>query len=158
MSMTNLRTTAVDELLSFLSGWRRVHHSRKMRFDPRASAGAGFGTSAHGLERFPRVANDADVQSADSLLWSIMSTYVYRFVGLETLPARLTDFDLQQFFQLGTGDVEAIRQRFNGSDPTAGSQARCSCCSCAFAAARWTSAPCCRATSGTWPKRCKHLR
>ena len=27
-----------------------------------------------------------------------MSTYVYRFVGLETLPARLTDFDLQHFF------------------------------------------------------------
>jgi hypothetical protein len=41
-----------------------------------------------------------------------MSTYVYRFVGLEALPGRLTDFDLQQFFELGTGDVEAIRQRF----------------------------------------------
>jgi hypothetical protein len=25
--MMNLRTTAVDEPLSFLSGWRRVHHS-----------------------------------------------------------------------------------------------------------------------------------
>ena len=42
---------------------------------------------------------------------SVMSNYVYRFVGLETLPGRLTEFDLQQFFQLGTGDVEAIRQR-----------------------------------------------
>ncbi|MEJ8852263.1 DUF4158 domain-containing protein [Variovorax rhizosphaerae] len=41
-----------------------------------------------------------------------MSTYVYRFVGLEALPGRLTDFDLQQFFQLGSHDVEAIRLRF----------------------------------------------
>jgi len=66
------------------------------------------------------VANDGDVQSADSLLWSVMSTYVYRFVGLETLPGRLTDFDLQQFFQLGTGDVEAIRQRFRSDRRVAG--------------------------------------
>ena len=49
-----------------------------------------------------------------------MSTYVYRFVGLETLPGRLTDFDLQQFFQLGTGDVEAIRQRFRSDRRVAG--------------------------------------
>jgi hypothetical protein len=41
-----------------------------------------------------------------------MSTYVYRFVGLEVLPGRLTHFDIQQFFELGTGDVDAIRQRF----------------------------------------------
>jgi len=72
----------------------------------------GFGTSAQGLERSATVAAGADVQSADSLNWSVMSTYVYRFVGLETLPGRLTDFDLQQFFQLGTADVDAIRQRF----------------------------------------------
>ena len=36
---------------------------------------------------------------------SVMSTYVYRFVGLETLPGRLTEFDLQQFFELGTGEI-----------------------------------------------------
>jgi hypothetical protein len=43
-----------------------------------------------------------------------MSTYVYlyRFVGLEVLPGRLTHFDIQQVFELGTGDVDAIRQRF----------------------------------------------
>jgi len=66
------------------------------------------------------VANDGDVQSVDSLNWSVMSTYVYRFVGLETLPGRLADFDLQQFFQLGTGDVEAIRQRFRSDRRVAG--------------------------------------
>ena len=49
-----------------------------------------------------------------------MSTYVYRFVGLETLPARLTDFDLQHFFQLGDGDVQAIRQRFRSDRRVAG--------------------------------------
>jgi len=54
--------------------------------------------SAHRPERLPRAANDGDVQSADSLNWSVMSTYVYRFVGLETLPGRLADFDLQLFF------------------------------------------------------------
>ena len=48
-----------------------------------------------------------------------MSTYVYRF-GVETLPGRLTDFDLQQFFQLGTGDIEAIRQRFRSDRRVAG--------------------------------------
>lgn len=49
-----------------------------------------------------------------------MSTYVYRFVGLETLPARLTDFDIQHFFQLGAGDVEAIRKRFRSDRRVAG--------------------------------------
>jgi hypothetical protein len=43
-------------------------------------------TSAHRFERVPGVANDGDVQSTDSLAWSVMSTYVYRFVGLETCP------------------------------------------------------------------------
>jgi hypothetical protein len=47
------------------------------------------------MKRSTAVATGADVQSADSLNWSVMSTYVYRFVGRETLPGRLTDFDLQ---------------------------------------------------------------
>ncbi|QNK67157.1 Tn3 family transposase [Variovorax sp. PAMC26660] len=41
-----------------------------------------------------------------------MSTYAYRFVGRESLPSRLTEFDLEQFFQLTVEDVEAIRERF----------------------------------------------
>jgi len=49
-----------------------------------------------------------------------MSTYVYRFVGLETLPARLTDFDLQHFFQLRDEDVPAIRERFRSDRRVAG--------------------------------------
>jgi len=76
--------------------------------------------SAHRPERLARAANDGDVHRADSLFWSVMSTYVYRFVGLETLPDHLTDFDLQQFFRLGTGDVEAIRQRFRSDRRVAG--------------------------------------
>ncbi|MES2249226.1 MAG: Tn3 family transposase [Pseudomonadota bacterium] len=41
-----------------------------------------------------------------------MSTYAYRFVGRESLPSKLSDFDLQQFFLLTTEDVEAIRGQF----------------------------------------------
>ncbi|MDM0109851.1 Tn3 family transposase [Variovorax sp. J22R24] len=49
-----------------------------------------------------------------------MSTYVYRFVGLENLPARLTDFDLRHFFELGDGDVQAIRERFRSDRRVSG--------------------------------------
>jgi len=49
-----------------------------------------------------------------------MSTYMYRFVGLEVLPVRLTAFDLQYFFRLADGDVEAIRQRFRSDRRVAG--------------------------------------
>ncbi|WP_422823041.1 hypothetical protein [Variovorax humicola] len=45
---------------------------------------------------------------------------MYRFVGLEALPAHLTDFDFQYFFRLGVGDVEAIRQRFRSDRRVAG--------------------------------------
>ena len=41
-----------------------------------------------------------------------MSTSAYRLVGLESLPGRLTDFDLQHFFPLSTVDVDALRERF----------------------------------------------
>jgi hypothetical protein len=36
-----------------------------------------------------------------------MSTYAYRFVGQESLPSRLPDFDLEQFFQLLKSTVSA---------------------------------------------------
>ncbi|CAN7752460.1 Tn3 family transposase [Variovorax sp. LjRoot84] len=49
-----------------------------------------------------------------------MSTYAYRFVGLESLPNRLTDFDLQQFFQLSAADLDAIRERFRSAHRVAG--------------------------------------
>ncbi|RYF53573.1 MAG: DUF4158 domain-containing protein [Comamonadaceae bacterium] len=61
------------------------------------------------MGRSPTVADDGEYIPPTAHR-SVVSTYVYRFVGLEALPARLTD--LQQFFQLGTSDVEAIRQRF----------------------------------------------
>jgi hypothetical protein len=41
-----------------------------------------------------------------------MSSYAYRFVGQETLPSRLTEFDRRQFFELNAGDIQAIRDRF----------------------------------------------
>jgi hypothetical protein len=65
-----------------------------------------------------RPAGGCHVQSLDSLDLPVLSTYVYRFVGLEALPARLTDFDLQHFFQLGDGDVLSIRQRFRSASPS----------------------------------------
>lgn len=45
---------------------------------PRAFAGAGFGTSAQGLERSPKVADDGDVLSAYRSV--VKSADVYRFV------------------------------------------------------------------------------
>ncbi len=41
-----------------------------------------------------------------------MSTYAYRFVGQDSLPKRLSDFDLNQFFQLSTDDITAISAQF----------------------------------------------
>lgn len=49
-----------------------------------------------------------------------MSTYAYRFVGLERLPGRLSDFDLGQFFQLGTDDIKAVTERFRADRRVAG--------------------------------------
>ena len=41
-----------------------------------------------------------------------MSSYAYRFVGDEGLPKSLTAFDLEQFFQLTGGDVNAVNNHF----------------------------------------------
>ena len=41
-----------------------------------------------------------------------MSTYAHRFVGLESLPSRLSDFDLEQFFQLTKDDIKEIGAQF----------------------------------------------
>ena len=41
-----------------------------------------------------------------------MSTYAYRFVGQDSLPKRLSDFDLNQFFQISTDDITAISAQF----------------------------------------------
>ena len=39
---------------------------------------------------------------------SAMSTYALRFVGQEGLSNRLSDFDLNQFFQLTEADIKAV--------------------------------------------------
>lgn len=49
-----------------------------------------------------------------------MSTYAYRFVGQESLPARLPDFDLEQFFQLTEADIAAVTDRFRADRRVAG--------------------------------------
>jgi hypothetical protein len=41
-----------------------------------------------------------------------VSTFAYRFVGLEKLPSRLTGFDLSYFFQLGSADINVLTERF----------------------------------------------
>ena len=49
-----------------------------------------------------------------------MSSYAYRFVGQESLPSRLPDFDLEQFFQLTEVDVAAVTDRFRADRRVAG--------------------------------------
>ena len=49
-----------------------------------------------------------------------MSTYAYRFVGQESLPSRLPDFDLEQFFQLCEADIAAVTDRFRADRQVAG--------------------------------------
>jgi TnpA family transposase len=48
-----------------------------------------------------------------------MSAFAYRYVGREALPARLTEFDLQQFFQLTSADIVAIEARFRADNRAA---------------------------------------
>ena len=38
--------------------------------------------------------------------------FALRFVGQETLPSRLSEFDREQFFELSAADVTAIREEF----------------------------------------------
>lgn len=49
-----------------------------------------------------------------------MSTYAYRFAGQESLPTRLPDFDLTQFFQLTEADIAAVTERFRADRRVAG--------------------------------------
>jgi TnpA family transposase len=48
-----------------------------------------------------------------------MSTFLLRYVGLEKLPARLSEFDRQLFFSLTTDDIAAIRGRFRAAHQVA---------------------------------------
>ena len=41
-----------------------------------------------------------------------MPAFALRFVGQETLPSRLSEFDREQFFELSSADVAAIREEF----------------------------------------------
>ncbi len=44
-----------------------------------------------------------------------MSTFSYRFVGHESLPPRLTEFDRELFFSLTAEDIPAVRERFRAT-------------------------------------------
>ena len=39
-------------------------------------------------------------------------TFVQRFIGAETLPSRMSEFDVQQFFSLSKDDISAVCERF----------------------------------------------
>lgn len=41
-----------------------------------------------------------------------MTSYALRYVGVDSLPSKLSEFDLQQHFRLSTSDVEALTDRF----------------------------------------------
>lgn len=41
-----------------------------------------------------------------------MTSYEFRYVGASTLPSRLSDFDLQQYFQLTQADITALKDEF----------------------------------------------
>jgi len=43
-----------------------------------------------------------------------MPDYGLRYVGADSLPSRLTEFDFQQNFQLLRADIEAINSQFRG--------------------------------------------
>lgn len=41
-----------------------------------------------------------------------MSSYEFRYVGANSLPSRLSDFEVQRYFQLSSTDVVALNERF----------------------------------------------
>lgn len=41
-----------------------------------------------------------------------MSSYDFRYIGADSLPSRLSEFDLQQYFQLSRADILALTERF----------------------------------------------
>jgi hypothetical protein len=44
-----------------------------------------------------------------------MPAFALRFVGQESLPSRLSEFDREQFFELSLPDIDAIRDQFRGA-------------------------------------------
>ena len=44
-----------------------------------------------------------------------MPSFALRFVGQEALLTRLSEFDREQFFEIGSADVEAITHNFESA-------------------------------------------
>ena len=55
-----------------------------------------------------------------------MTSYMLRYVGADSLPSRLSEFDLQQYFRLSNSDVEALTARFR-ADRRAGAAIQLLC-------------------------------
>lgn len=41
-----------------------------------------------------------------------MNSYDFRYIGVDSLPSRLSEFDLQQYLQLSRADISALTERF----------------------------------------------
>jgi len=41
-----------------------------------------------------------------------MSSYDFRYIGVDSLPSRLSEFDLRHYFQLSRADISALTERF----------------------------------------------
>lgn len=48
-----------------------------------------------------------------------MANYEFRYVGADSLPSRLSEFDVQQYFRLSAADIAAINERFRADRRTA---------------------------------------
>lgn len=46
-----------------------------------------------------------------------MAGYDLRYVGLDRLPSKLSEFDLDHYFSLSQADVAAVKERFGLTTP-----------------------------------------
>jgi hypothetical protein len=71
-------------------------------------AGAGCSSTGPTLRAHPR----QYIDTPDRRPRNTVPAFALRFVGQETLPSRLSEFDREQFFELSSADVTAIRAEF----------------------------------------------
>ena len=82
-------------------------------------------------------------------------SFAQRFIGAETLPPRMAEVDVQEFFRLSKDDICAVCERFRDDRRVA---AASNCSSCGQAAARWIDLPgyrrsCCVLCAKRWDRR-----
>lgn len=59
-----------------------------------------------------RTSRNITCQTGGAHISPYMTSYALRYVGVDTLPSKLLEFDLQQHFRLSTSDVEALGDLF----------------------------------------------